>query len=35
MRWLKRKLRNWINDDSDVLVTLDDYHVDRVDAHGF
>ena len=35
MRWLKRRLRNWINDDSDVIVTLDDYQVDRVDAHGF
>jgi hypothetical protein len=35
MRWLKKQLRNWINNDSDVLVTLDDYPIDRVDAHGF
>ena len=35
MRWIKKKLRNWINDDSDMPVTLDDYQVDRVDAHGF
>jgi hypothetical protein len=35
MRWIKKRLRNWINNDSDVLVTLDDYPIDRVDAHGF
>ena len=35
MKWIKRRLRNWINNDDDVLVTLDDYHIDRVDAHGF
>jgi hypothetical protein len=35
MKWIKRRLRNWINDDSDMLVTLDDYSVDRIDAHGF
>jgi hypothetical protein len=35
MRWLKKRLRNWINDDSDLVFTLDDYPVDRVDAHGF
>jgi hypothetical protein len=25
MRWLKRKLRNWINDDGSI--SIDDYHV--------
>jgi len=35
MKWIKQKLRNWINNDSDLLLTLDDYPVDRVDAHGF
>ena len=35
MKWIKRRLRNWINNDDDVIVTLDDYPVDRVDAHGF
>jgi hypothetical protein len=35
MKWLKRRLRNWINNDSDLLVSLDDYPVDRIDAHGF
>ena len=27
MRWLKKRLRNWINDD--VSISLDDYHVVR------
>jgi hypothetical protein len=35
MRWIKRRLRNWINNDDDVLLALDDYPVNRVDAHGF
>ena len=35
MKWIKQRLRNWINNDSDLLLTLDDYPVDRVDAHGF
>jgi hypothetical protein len=35
MRWLKKRLRNWINDDLDVSISVDDYHIDRVDAHGF
>lgn len=28
MRWLKKRLRNWINNDDD-LICLDDYHVAR------
>jgi hypothetical protein len=35
MKWIKQKLRNWINDDSVLSVSLDDYHTDRIDAHGF
>ena len=35
MKWLKRTLRYWVNDDCDVQISLDDYPVDRVDAHGF
>jgi hypothetical protein len=34
MRWIKKKLRNWVNDNDD-LIQLDDYHLDRIDAHGF
>jgi hypothetical protein len=35
MRWIKKRLRNWINDDSDALIRLEDYSSDRIDAHGF
>jgi hypothetical protein len=34
MKWIKKKLRNWVNDNDD-LIQLDDYHLDRIDAHGF
>ena len=34
MKWLKKSLRNWVNDNDD-LIQLDDYHSDRIDAHGF
>jgi hypothetical protein len=35
MRWLKKRLRNWINDDSKEFINVDDYLSDRIDAHGF
>jgi hypothetical protein len=36
MKWIKRQLRNWINNDSDIVsIGLDDYSTCRVDAHGF
>jgi hypothetical protein len=36
MRWIKQRLRNWVNNDSDLSISLDDnYHSDRIDAHGF
>jgi hypothetical protein len=34
MRWLKKRLRNWVNDNDD-LIQLDDHYSDRIDAHGF
>jgi hypothetical protein len=35
MRWIKKRLRNWVNNNDD-LIQLDDYHhSDRIDAHGF
>ena len=34
MRWIKKRLRNWVNNNDD-LIQLDDYHIDRIDAHGF
>ena len=34
MRWIKKRLRNWVNDNDD-LIQLDDYHSDRIDSHGF
>ena len=34
MRWIKKRIRNWVNN-NDNLIWLDDKHSDRVDAHGF
>ena len=34
MKWIKRKLRNWVNDE-EISVSYDDYDISLVDHCGF
>lgn len=34
MKWLKRRLRNWVNGE-EISISYDDYEISRVDHHGF